>query len=394
MAHLNLTQPSGREAAWAAIFGDDTDARSNAARAAATQSRELVEDGELALVLGAAAATPRAQSALTLARRAQSPEADQTLLAQWDGPPEVRQGAFAAALRLGLALEGSLQDFVLAELDVLDPDDPAHVRDIAAALHLLADVAPDDALDAAGICAPVIARALDTLPADPQQRLINAYADRLAEALGDRDALPEPASLHGLLALDLLGAPFGGRLLTEVASRLELDVARVAGRLAHLSAAASLQAALQGDSLGGNPGPDAAWSDDPSERVDASILRGLLDHHQLAYEDITGDVWEVRLNHRDEFGQRVRSLMRLGLTARRVTFRLTEPVPTPQDPAAFAEVLRAHHYAGLARFSLDTSNRLCLSCEVPREGFTNEAFTQCLDDLRAAVEKALGTSER
>ena len=381
---MNITTPTGLAEATQQLLHGPAPAPGEVARLLA-DADGLRNRGATALLLAAVAlATDR--GALNALAWLDQPEADEQLLAAWGEQPELRQAAYAVALRWGWRLKGTARDVLLGELEVLDADDPEHVADLQVALGLLARATPADALLAAGVCSEAAAAALTQLDAGLREATLSAYAQRVGDALTRRGNLPDPRDTHALLCLDVMGSAAGPQFIDLLSGATQLPAAAAAARVARACAEAGIEAALGAGDVDGNAG-------EGFERLDAEILRGLLDAHQFAYQDLTGDSWQVRFTHKGEFGQRVHSDLWIGLSAQRLTLRLVEPMPTPDDPSWWADLISRNHYSGLARYSIDTQGRLCLSAVASRDGFSPDVFDQLMADLRTTLEKLICVSE-
>ncbi|MEO1266529.1 MAG: hypothetical protein AAFX99_00430 [Myxococcota bacterium] len=379
---MDLKTAQGQREAIHHVLGHD-DGTSEVVHAVLHEAGGLVEDGAVALVLAAAAVTNDREKALKALEMLERSEVDEQVLERWNDDALLRQAAYAVTLRRGWQLRGAVRDLLLGELEVVDQEDPEQLANLQTALGLLARVAPEAALEAAGVCSEAATRALAALEPKPREAVLTAYARQVGDALQRRGNLPDPRDTHALMCLDLLDSVVGPQLLELLSGAMRMTAPAAAAKLARACAGAGLEAALADAELAQTDAPPEGL-----EPLDAEILRGLLDTHQLSYQDLTGDSWHVRFTHKGEFGQRVHSQLWVGLSARRVTFRLVEPMATPNDePDWWPELLHRNHYSGSARFSIDTQGRLCLSAIATREGFTAAVFDQLLDDLRGALER-------
>jgi hypothetical protein len=355
----------------AALRGDDDARATKAAAALAPYAHALAPKGELeVLLLGAALAPQPALASLLAALGAE--DLEEALLAAWDEQWDVRAAAALLVLRRGDQLEGPAGDFLLSEIENLDPEAREDVLLIEGALARLARLEPAAALRLAGICAEVSARALEGLAAAPREAALGAWADALAA-----DALPAPPDAAAALALDVLGGAQGERLLALVAARTGRAAAAEAARLARRCLEVILGGAAQGEAGEHGEGADL--------RADHEAVRGALDALQVPCEDLSRDRWSARLRYRDEFDQWQRAPMSVGLTASRVQLRVPHPYgeKAPVHPQA---LLERNHLGSLARYSLDLRGVPCVIAEIPRDGFTSAAMAAALEDACAALE--------
>jgi hypothetical protein len=306
---------------------------------------------------------------------------DERLVERWDASEAVRLGGLLLALRRPWEMRGHLRDFLLGELESIG-ESPRGVERLAAALELLSELAPQRALWGAGLCSEVAVKALLRMEPSKAEALLRPYAAQLAKSL-QQGQLPDAPDAHVLLVLDLLASELGERLVQLLAVEGLGSEAKAAAVLARVCAELAMALPREDGSLheGGEGEP---------LRADPEILRGLFDALQLAYEDRTGDSWTVRLRYRDVFRQWKTASMFVGLTGNRVVLRVHEPGGGPAPLGRARELLQHNHHSGLARYSCDLEGRVCVTAEVPRDGFTPSAFEQAVQDLTQALEKLVG----
>jgi hypothetical protein len=351
-----------------ALLGADDVARKEALDRAVAKGQEL----PFSVLMAALATAPRGSEwARGWLERLVQPGSEEGVLEVWD-LPLVRRAGLALGLRWGDQLAGGVGHFLWAELDILRPDDPEDFADLGAALEAIASVAPEETLRLSGLCAAVSVAWLETLPSERSRHLVESYADHLGGALSE-GTLPPPVDANALLALELLGAR-DGQWLLESLTRGGRTLADVAAVLVRTCVGVGLAGAADGRE-------DLNDSAD-SEPVDASEIRGLLDSMQVPYDDVTGDSWAATITYKGSFGEKDRAPLYIGLTGRRLIMRVVlEGVEL--SPQA---LLRQSRYTGLASFSLDSEERVCVGVELARDGFSEEAFALGMADLMGAIE--------
>ncbi len=360
-----------------ALLGGATGARREALGAVLGATRELEKAEEIAPLMAAAAVAPMGDKGLErwlkILGRAESQDA---MLAVWDEPLGRRAG-LALALRWGATFTGDVSDFLFAELDALDPDDPEQMAHLSAALEAVAAAAPGEVFDLVGLCAPGALRWLSGLEAARADKLLGRYGELLGDELAG-GALPAPADAQALWVLELLDSPLGDKVLSAAAARARLSVGAASARIARLCVGVGLSSREGGEGgLEARPG---------AEGVDADTIRGLLDAMQIPCDDLSSDSWALRLAYKDAFGQRARAKVILSLTGRRVRLAAT----LERTTRSVEELLRQSRYAGAASYTLDSAGAVVVRAEIVREGFAQEVLSQVLEDVALALEWAVG----
>lgn len=353
-----------------ALLGEPRQAR----EAALDAVQRAAKAAPVAVLMAAVAVAPPGDArASGWLRRLSRPEAEEEALAVWD-EPLVRRAGLALALRAGERLGEGLQRFLMAELDLLSGDDPEDLADLGAAVEAVSRVAPQEALSMAGFCAGATVSWLQSLSEPNAAHHLSAYSTSLSASLA-RHALPQPADANALFLMELMDTPLGARLLLGMASD-DAPVSMLASRIIRLCVEVGLS---------GAEGAEAFEGDTVSQRVDADEIRGLLDAHQIPYNDVSGDAWSATLPYKDALGEKGRAPLTIGLTGRRVILRAAIEGATQSHEA----ILRQNRYTGLASFSLDPEGRLTIGVEMAREGVGEVAFGQALEDMTKALEWVL-----
>lgn len=358
-----------------ALQSPDPDTVHQAAASCAAAAPALLEQGKLEPVL-LAAALARGQDAAPLLEALAAEDLDEALLALWDDQWGARQAATMLALRRGDQLQGPLAGFLLAEVENLDPEEHSDVLLIQSCLERLLQVAPQEAFSLAGLCSLVTAQAAEGLEPTAKEDAVQSLARSLSGA-----QLPHPQDAWAALVLDLMGTVVGQSALELVAAQDQGSVVAVAGALALRCLEVTLGAASAMHEV--NP-----QAEDQPEYADPEIMRGAMDLLQIPYEDLARDRWLARLRYQDEFEQWQSASLSIGLTARRVTLRLTHPYGDQAvvDPRS---LLERNLQASLSRVALNLEGVPCIIAELPRQGFSLANFEMALDDLRATLEHIL-----
>mgnify|MGYP006928168892 CR=1 FL=1 len=269
-------------------------------------------------------------------------DGDQELLALLETSRSLRVEAYARALSMGPDGAGVAGELLWGELGRLGGGEHD-------AEELAEAIVQADSLRFAGLCAEVAVEALGRLP-DGADR-VRTFAQTARP--GDE--------LQAVLALTLLASEFGDAVR---------DLAP--------AAVATLLSATESDA-----------SDGASiEVVDPEMIRGTLDALQLPYEDLTTSSWVVRIPYRDEFEQRQRMAVQLGLTGRSVVLR---GAPLKVEAKA---ALAFNYASGLARLGTGFGGETCVIAEIDRRGFTFEIFERVVEDFVAAVEHVAGPERK
>lgn len=367
--------------AWmeAALSGSPAE-RKGARADALARKDELINLAGVDGVLFFASLMDQKEDALSLCDLLDGESFDEEIVELWDENPRVRLYGTALALRRGWELEGVLRDFLLAEVESYSPDNTETLEVLRGALSMLATASPGEALTAGGLCSECVARVLPGLEDEDIRNVLHLYGASLFEEI-DRGGFLPPAEAHAILVLDLLQSDVAHVFLEGFCKASGDSLAQAAARLARVCTEIYLAVRQSEVQESVDVSPEMV-------RADPEILRGLFDSLQLPYTDVTGDTWEVSLKHKDEFGQKQRATMFVGLTARRLILRVPHPYGAISSDR-YREMMERNHHSGLARFSCDAQGRVFLVSEMARDGFSPFSFEQALHDIVRGIESLL-----